>query len=83
MKCMNLKLNLENLDDKCKNANATNSISREASILKDNIELKAQLELLTSNYRKLAGWPAHLRGYLVYGSLIIYRLYSLLPHLKV
>jgi hypothetical protein len=45
--------NLENLDDKCKNSNATNSISCEASILKENFELKAQLELLTSNYRKL------------------------------
>jgi hypothetical protein len=41
--------NLENLDDKCKNTNATNSISCEASILKENVELKAQLELLTSS----------------------------------
>jgi exonuclease VII large subunit len=45
--------NLENLNDKCNNANATNSISCEASIPKENVELKAQLELLTSNYRKL------------------------------
>jgi hypothetical protein len=45
--------NLKNLDDKCKNANATNSSFCEASILKENVELKAQLELLTSNYRKL------------------------------
>jgi hypothetical protein len=44
---------LENLDDKCKNSNAINSISCEAFILKENVELKAQLKLLTSNYRKL------------------------------
>src|SRR3954467_3897383 len=37
------------LDDAC----ATNSISFEASILKENVELKAQLELLTSKYGKL------------------------------
>jgi len=36
-------------DDAC----ATNSISCEASILKENVELKAQLELLSSNYVKL------------------------------
>jgi hypothetical protein len=42
--------NLENLDDKCKNSNATTC---EASFLKENVDLKAQLELLTSNYRKL------------------------------
>src|ERR1041385_3558798 len=35
------------------NACATNSISCEASILKENVELKAQLELLTSKYGKL------------------------------
>ena len=35
------------------NACATNSTSCEASILKENVELRAQLELLTSNYRKL------------------------------
>src|SRR3954465_12015921 len=40
---------LANSDDAC----ATNSISCEASILKENVELKAQLELLTSNYGKL------------------------------
>jgi hypothetical protein len=32
---------------------ATNSISCEASILKDNVELRDQLELLTSKYGKL------------------------------
>jgi hypothetical protein len=32
---------------------ATNSTSCEASILKENVELRAQLELLTSNYGKL------------------------------
>jgi hypothetical protein len=36
-------------DDAC----ATNSTSREASILKENVELRAQLDLLTSNYGKL------------------------------
>jgi seryl-tRNA(Sec) selenium transferase len=43
----------ENLDDKSKNDNAINSISCEASILKENVELKDQLKLLTTNYRKL------------------------------
>jgi Zinc knuckle len=37
------------IDDAC----ATNSISCEASLLKENVELKAQLELLTSKYGKL------------------------------
>src|SRR4051812_3357380 len=37
------------IDDAC----ATNSISCEASILKENVELKSQLELLTSKYGKL------------------------------
>ena len=32
---------------------ATNSITCEASILKENVELRAQLELLSSNYGKL------------------------------
>jgi hypothetical protein len=32
---------------------ATNSISCEASILKENVELRSQLELLTSKYGKL------------------------------
>ena len=36
-------------DDAC----ATNSTSCEASILKENVELRAQLELVTSNYGKL------------------------------
>ena len=36
-------------DDAC----ATNSISCEASILKENVELRAQLELLSSNYGML------------------------------
>ena len=36
-------------DDAC----ASNSISCEASILKENVELRAQLELLTSKYGKL------------------------------
>ena len=36
-------------DDAC----ATNSITCEASILKENVELRAQLELLSSNYGKL------------------------------
>jgi hypothetical protein len=36
-------------DDAC----ATNSTSCEASILKENVELRAQLALLTSNYGKL------------------------------
>src|SRR3954464_9022062 len=40
---------LANSNDAC----ATNSISCEASILKENVELKAQLALLTSNYGKL------------------------------
>ena len=34
-------------------ARATNSTSCEASILKQNVELRAQLELLTSKYGKL------------------------------
>ena len=38
-----------NVNDAC----ATNSTSCEASIFKENVELRAQLELLTSNYRKL------------------------------
>src|SRR3954470_21679022 len=40
---------LANSNDAC----ATNSISCEASILKENVELKAQFALLTSNYGKL------------------------------
>jgi hypothetical protein len=37
----------------CDDACATNSTSCEASILKENVELRAQLDLLTSNYGKL------------------------------
>ena len=40
---------ISNVNDAC----ATNSTSREASILKENVELRAQLELLTSKYGKL------------------------------
>ena len=49
-----LSLGLAN-DLKAKNddACATNSIFCEASILKENVELKAQLELVTRNYDKL------------------------------
>jgi hypothetical protein len=41
--------NAKSINDAC----ATNSTSCEASILKENVELRAQLELLTSNYKKL------------------------------
>ena len=41
-----LSSSISNIDDAC----ATNSTSREASILKENVELRAQLELLTSKY---------------------------------
>src|SRR5664279_5074052 len=44
--------NIENAKS-INNACATNSTSCEASILKENVKLRAQLELLTSNYRKL------------------------------
>src|SRR5664279_185713 len=45
----NYKLeNAKSINDAC----ATNSTSCEASILKENVELRAQLELLTSNHRK-------------------------------
>ena len=40
---------MPNANDAC----ATNSTSCEASILKENVELRAQLELLTSKYGKL------------------------------
>ena len=40
---------MNNSNDAC----ASNSISCEASILKENVELRAQLELLTSKYEKL------------------------------
>jgi hypothetical protein len=41
------------LNMSCDDACATNSTSCEASILKENVELRAQLELLTRNYGKL------------------------------
>ncbi|KAK1629509.1 hypothetical protein QYE76_003824 [Lolium multiflorum] len=41
------------LDMSCDDACATNSTFCEASILKENVELRAQLELLTRNYGKL------------------------------
>ena len=40
---------IPNVNDAC----ATNSISCEASMSKENVELRAQLESLTSKYRKL------------------------------
>jgi hypothetical protein len=47
--CSSLPSPLAINDDAC----ATNSTSCEASILKENVELRAQLELLTSKYEKL------------------------------
>ena len=44
-----LSSSIPNVDDAC----ATNSISCEASMSKENVELRAQLELLTSKYEKL------------------------------
>ena len=44
-----LSSSISNVNDAC----ATNSTSCEASILKENVELRSQLELLTSKYRKL------------------------------
>ena len=44
-----LSSSISNANDAC----ATNSTSCEASILKENVELRAQLELLTSKYGKL------------------------------
>ena len=44
-----LSSSMHNINDAC----ATNSISCEASILKENVELRAQLELMTSKYGKL------------------------------
>jgi hypothetical protein len=60
-KLKNLKQELH--DEKLSNANATNSISCEASILKENVELKAQLELLTSKYGDLEGYDELLSSY--------------------
>ena len=44
-----ISFSIPNINDAC----ATNSISSEASILKENVELRAQLELLTSKYGML------------------------------
>ena len=44
-----LSSSIPNVNDAC----ATNSILCEASMLKENVELRAQLESLTSKYRKL------------------------------
>ena len=44
-----LSSSIPNVNDAC----ATNSTSCEASILKENVELRTQLELLTSKYGKL------------------------------
>ena len=44
-----LSSSIPNVNDAC----ATNPISCEASILKENVELRAQLELLNSKYGKL------------------------------
>ena len=52
-------------DDAC----ATNSISCEASILKENVELRAQLELLSSNYGKLE--ESHEKLSSSYGDLLV------------
>jgi hypothetical protein len=41
--------NAKSINDAC----ATKSTSYEASILKENVELRAQLELVTNNYKKL------------------------------
>ena len=52
LKQQNVSYELEkekSINDAC----ATNSTSCEASTFKENVELRAQLELLTSNYRKL------------------------------
>jgi hypothetical protein len=48
----------QSINDAC----ATNSTSCEASILKENVELRAQLELLTSNYKKIGGKPGKALG---------------------
>ena len=44
-----LSPSMHNINDAC----ATNSTSCEASILKENVELRAQLELMASKYGKL------------------------------
>ena len=48
-KLAKLSSSIPNVNDAC----ATNSTSCEASILKENVELRAQLELLTRKYGKL------------------------------
>ena len=50
-------------------AYATNSISCEASILKENVELRTQLDLLTKNYGKLEESHEKLSG--TYEDLLI------------
>jgi hypothetical protein len=57
--------NAKSINDAC----ATNSTSCEASILKENVELRAQLELLTSNYKKLEESHEKLSG--SHGDLLI------------
>jgi hypothetical protein len=57
--------NAKSINDAC----ATNSTSCEASILKDNVELRAQLELLTNNYKKLEESHEKLSG--SHGDLLI------------
>jgi hypothetical protein len=50
--------NAKSINDAC----ATNSSSCEASILIENVELRAQLELLISNYKKLGNMPVRCNG---------------------
>jgi hypothetical protein len=57
--------NVKSINDVC----ATNSTSCEASILKENVEVRAQLELLTSNYKKLEESSEKLSG--SHGGLLI------------
>jgi hypothetical protein len=57
--------NAKSIYDAC----ATNFTSYEASILKENVELRAQLELLTSNYKKLEESHEKLSG--SHGDLLI------------
>jgi hypothetical protein len=57
--------NAKSINDAC----ATNSTTCEASILKENVELRAQLELLTRNYNKLEESHENLSG--SHGDLLI------------